>query len=61
MTNEIKAGYWLCKIKDIPYTPYLVLRYDGEFWLQYCCIPGMRGWLGVDFEFEPIKWLENEP
>lgn len=60
--SKITPGYYLCRIKDIPYTPYLVLRYDGEFWFQYCCDPIVRGWIGVgDIQFEPIQKVADEP
>lgn len=60
--SDITPGYYLCRINNIPYTPMLVLRYDGEFWFQYCCDPLIRGWIGVaDLQFEPIQKVAANP
>ena len=60
-SSDLTPGYYLCRINNIPYTPFLVLRYDGEFWLQYCCLPNYRGWIGVDFDFDPLTKVAPEP
>lgn len=60
MSDNQQPGLYLCKVK-LKYTTHMVLRYDGEFWLQYMApgfFPGCEGWIGVDFEFEPIKLIE---
>lgn len=56
MTDEL----WLCKVK-LKYTTHMVLRFDGVYWWQYispCIRPDIEGWVGVNFEFEPIKKID---
>ncbi len=39
----------------------MVLRYDGEFWWQYyntSQLQGIEGWIGINFEFEPITFIK---
>ena len=60
--KDIKNGLYLCKVK-LQYTDYMVLSFADGTWWQYIT-PGMlghiEGWIGVPFEFEPIKLLEEE-
>ena len=40
----------------------MVLKYsDGEWW-QYCApgfVPNCEGWVGVNFEFEPLGMIDS--
>lgn len=40
----------------------MALRYDEKFWWQYLppnIIEGFEGWMGVDFDFEPIQFIKE--
>ena len=59
--KEYKHGLWLCKVK-LKYTDRMVLRCDGVHWFQYLpqnIMPNLEGWIGVDFEFEPIEFIKE--
>ncbi len=57
--NRRKKGLWLCKV-NLAYTDRMILRYDGEWW-QYLAPNihvNLEGWIGVDFDFEPIEFIK---
>ena len=59
--TEYKQGLWICEVK-LKYTDRMVLRYDGVHWFQYLpqnLMPNLEGWIGVDFEFEPIELIKE--
>ena len=60
--NNYEPGLYLCDVK-LQHTDQMVLRYNGEHWWQYLApniIPGMEGWIGIDFKFHPRVLIKPE-
>lgn len=52
---------WLCRV-ELKFTTHMVLKFDGKEWWQYTTpnlLPNIEGWIGVNFNFEPIQKIEQ--